>query len=108
VIPQNKFLGQKKTSAGDMNPPTGGADHASAPAPGHAPYPRLSPEDVAPPPPPPYHAATATPSAYGGNPYIASPAGAPAPAPKSASLYAPNLASLVAESVQISHAPYGV
>jgi hypothetical protein len=93
---------RKKSSAGDMNPPaaaapTGGADHASAPAPGYAPYPRLSPEDV--PPPPPYHAATATPSAYGVNPYIASPAGAPAPAPKSASLHAPNLASSVADSV---------
>ncbi|GJN30515.1 hypothetical protein PR202_gb18828 [Eleusine coracana subsp. coracana] len=70
-----------------MNPPastapTARADHASA-APGYAPYPRLSPEDVAPPPPPPYHAATATPTAYGGNPYVASPAGASATAPKS-------------------------
>jgi hypothetical protein len=66
-----------------MNPPaavapTGGADHASAPVPGYAPYPCLSPEDVAPPLPPPYHAATATPSAYGGNPYIASLVGASA------------------------------
>jgi hypothetical protein len=94
-----------------MNPPaaataptTSGPEYPSA-APGYAPYPRLSPEDVTPP--PPYHAATATPSAYGGNPYVASPAGASASAPKSASPRDPNLASLAADSVEISHVPYG-
>ncbi|KAL6649365.1 hypothetical protein ACP70R_013589 [Stipagrostis hirtigluma subsp. patula] len=72
-----------------MNPPAaaaspGGGDRAAAPAsvPGYAAYPTLSPQDVAPPPPPPYHAATAAPPAYGGNPYVSSPAGGPAPAPK--------------------------
>lgn len=76
-----------------MNPPAaaasaGGAAHAAAPGaapPEYAPYPRLSPEEVAPPPPPPYHAATAAPTAYGANPYISSPAGGAATAPKRAS-----------------------
>uniref|UniRef100_A0A0A9GGD9 GRAM domain-containing protein n=1 Tax=Arundo donax TaxID=35708 RepID=A0A0A9GGD9_ARUDO len=74
-----------------MNPPAeaasiGRADRAAAPAaaPEYAPYPRLSPEDVAPPPPPSYHAAAAAPPPYGssGNPYVSSPAGGAATAPK--------------------------
>jgi hypothetical protein len=88
------------TPTGDMNPPaaaasTGGADRAAA-APEYAPYPRLSPEDVAPPPPPPYHAATGTapPPPYGGNPYVSSPAGGAATAPKSASLPRPKSGSV--------------
>ena len=77
-----------------MHPPTppataastgAGGDYVAAPAP-YAPYPTLSPEDVAPPPPPPpYHAAAsyaAPPSS--GNPYVSGPAAGSVPPPKSA------------------------
>jgi hypothetical protein len=92
-----------------MNPPaaaasTAGGDRAAA-APEYAPYPRLSPEDVSPPPPPSYHAATAAPPPYGGNPYVSSPAGGTATAPKSASPRAPNLAPLAADPTGIWTVP---
>ena len=75
--------------AGDMHPPPASAGAVSAPAPdpGYAPYPTLSPQDVAPPPPPPYHAAASysAPPPPSGNPYVSGPAAGSVPPPKSAS-----------------------
>ncbi|XP_047085027.1 GEM-like protein 1 [Lolium rigidum] len=74
-----------------MHPPppataaSAGGDYVAAPAPspGYAPYPTLSPQDVAPPPPPPYHAAasySAPPPS--GNPYVSGPSAGSVPPPK--------------------------